>query len=106
MADETKEREAQRVRELVEDYRRRGYEVTLRPSILTMPGVPIFPSGYEPDLVAKRGDECVVVEVRSGETLGQSPAVTAIAQAVMLQPGWTFELAIAESASAESASKP
>ncbi len=101
MEDQTTEREEQRLREVARDYQSRGYEVTLHPPSFSIPGVP---PDYRPDMIARRGGENVVVEVRSGHTMSQSPQVTAIAEAVKFQPGWTFELVVTTPAPAEASS--
>jgi hypothetical protein len=47
---------------------------------------------YEPDLIARRGDEWVVIEVKRAEELVGSSDLASVAERVAAQPGWNFEL--------------
>ena len=79
-----------RVEQIAQEYRDKGYEVMVEPGPLQLPG-PL--TGFRPDLVARRGDEVVVVEVKARELLGD-PRLQALAEAVRRQPGWRFELVL------------
>src|SRR5215813_7473808 len=60
--------ERQRARALAEEYRSRGYEVIEEPSPAQLPD---FLSGYCPDLLVRKGDEAIVVEVKSRSSLSK-----------------------------------
>jgi Holliday junction resolvase len=60
--------ERQRARMLAEEYRRKGYEVVEEPSQEQLPD---FLFGYHPDLLIRKGDEAIVVEVKSRTSLAQ-----------------------------------
>lgn len=80
------------VLQVAEEYRERGYEVVLQPKPSSLPE---FLGGYRPDLLARRGGESVVVEVKAGSVPPrQRDRFRDLARAVDGQPGWRFELVI------------
>lgn len=83
------EREARRLRRIAERFQREGFEVTSEPR---GPSLPSWLRRFNPDLVATRGREGVVVEVRSrGEVRGDK-SLQQLAEIVEEHPGWRFEL--------------
>lgn len=80
------------VEKVASDYRAKGYDVTVQPSSEQLPA-PL--AAYRPDIVARKGDESVVVEVKSRHALRQSPQAQQLATAVRQLPGWRFELVVA-----------
>ncbi|MGH6914840.1 MAG: hypothetical protein ACREH3_14180, partial [Geminicoccales bacterium] len=85
--------EAELARRIAEDYRTKGYEVTLKPpSDLLPPSL----AAYEPDLLARKGDETVVIEIRSRPTSRRQPPLEGLAKAVRALAGWRLELVLAE----------
>jgi hypothetical protein len=83
--------ERQRVRTIAEEYRSRGYEVIEEPSPKQLPN---FLSGYQPDLLVRRGNEAVVIEVKSRSSLAKDPQVRDLARLLQAKPGWNFELVV------------
>lgn len=81
------------IEKVANEYRARGYDVTVQPSSEQLPS-PL--AVYRPDIVAHKGDETVVVEVKSRHALRQSPEVQQLAAAVRQLPGWRFELVVAK----------
>lgn len=79
-----------RVEEIAQEYKDKGYEVLVEPDAPQLPG-PL--AGFRPDLMVRRGDEVVVIEVKSRASLGD-PRLQALAEAVRRQPGWRFELVL------------
>ena len=75
------------VREAAERLRRGGFEVVAGER-LDLCG------GFEPDLVARRGDEVTVVEVKPRSALAAHPTIAQVARAIESTPNWTFELVI------------
>jgi hypothetical protein len=74
--------------------RAQGYEVTVLP---TGEQLPPFLQRFRPDLVARRGDDHVVVEIKR-RTSGKSGAeVSQLAEVISNQPNWRFELVLAGS---------
>lgn len=87
----TSSRERQRARVLAEEYRQRGYEVIAEPSQEQLPD---FLSGYHPDLLIRKGDEAIVVEVKSRASLAKEPHVRELARLLRTKPHWSFELIV------------
>lgn len=83
--------ERQRARALAEEYRSRGYEVIEVPSPEQLPD---FLAGYRPDLLIRKGDEAIVVEVKSRSSLGKNPQIRELARLLGSKPHWNFELVV------------
>jgi uncharacterized protein YutE (UPF0331/DUF86 family) len=83
--------ERQRARALAEEYRSRGYEVIEEPSPAQLPD---FLSDYRPDLLVRKGDEAIVVEVTSRSSLAKDAQMRDLAQLLQTKPHWNFELVI------------
>ena len=72
-------------RQTAEEYRCRGYEVSQ--------GAPLdFMPGFNADLIARKGDETKVIEVKSRTSLAAIPELAELARIIDSKPGWTFEL--------------
>ena len=84
---------ARRLQEVAQEYRARGYEVVVGPGGDQLPES-LVP--YRPDLLARRGDERVVVEVKSWASPGQGPKLEDLARAVKAQPGWRFDVVLTD----------
>ena len=87
----TADLEVQRLQEVAREYRARGYDVILEPK---RDQLPVALAPYSPDLIARKGDESVVVEVKTRTSLAEAPQVRDLARAVRAQPGWRFELVV------------
>jgi uncharacterized protein YutE (UPF0331/DUF86 family) len=83
--------ERQRARAIAEEYRSRGYEVIEEPSPAQLPD---FLSGYRPDLLVRKGDEAIVVEVKSRSSLAKDAQIRDLAQLLQTKPHWNFELVV------------
>lgn len=85
--------ERQRAREIAEEYRQRGYEVVEAPSPEHLPD---FLAGYHPDLLIRKGEEAIVVEVKSRASLAHETHVRELARLLRTtpKPGWHFELIV------------
>lgn len=81
---------SQAVARVAEDYRRRGYDVSVMPSGSDLPE---FLAGYQPDIIARGPNESVVVEVKVGTQTSVAERFREIAERVNRQPGWRFSLA-------------
>lgn len=77
------------ITKVAEDYRRRGYDVDIEPKGSNLPK---FLDGFQPDLIARRSDESVVVEVKVGTRTSVAERLRDIAERVNKQPGWRFSL--------------
>lgn len=83
--------EKQRARAVAEDYRSRSFEVIEEPSPDQLPD---FLSAYRPDLLIRKGDVAIVVEVKTRASLAADPQVKDLAQLLQKHPGWSFELIV------------
>ncbi len=87
----TVELERQRARAIAEEYRSNGYEVIEEPSPEQLPD---FLADYRPDFLMRRGNETVVVEVKTRKSLAKEPNVRELARLLQTKPGWSFELVV------------
>ena len=74
-------------RKTAEEYRSSGYDVQLDASL------DFFPN-FRADLLARKGDEVKVVEVKSRPSLAADPRISELAQLIESKPGWSFELVL------------
>ena len=79
----------QRVQELAQEYRSKGYEVITEPSPEQLPD---FLCQYRPDLLVRKGSESIVVEVKTRSSLAGNPQIRDLARVLDAKPGWKFEL--------------
>ena len=91
MATLTENIERERLLKLAEEYRAQGYEISIHPNPEDLPD---FLRNYSPDMIARREDETVVIEVKSRSSLNSSSAqyLPNLAQVIEQHPGWRFEL--------------
>ncbi|HYW83144.1 MAG TPA: hypothetical protein VFB30_07810, partial [Spirochaetia bacterium] len=83
------EKELQR---LAEQYTQEGYFVLTHPDADHLPG---FAAAFSPQIIAKRADENVIVEVkRDRADLESDPNVPVQAGITNAQPGWRYDLVI------------
>ncbi len=83
--------EKQRAAAIAEEYRSKGYEVIEKPIVEQLPD---FLSGFHPDLLVRKDDEAIVVEVRSRKALAQEPQIRDLARLLHARPKWNFELVL------------
>lgn len=89
MSTELQNREAQRVRELAVEYSRKGYDVNLPTDQSTLPQF-LKEANYLPDLIVKSAAECLVIEVKTSESLRRDKRLSEVSDLVNRQPGWQF----------------
>jgi hypothetical protein len=82
-------REENRILEIANEYRRKGYKVAIYPPRNALPS---FLSNYQPDIIAEGEAESVVIEVMTLRSLSNDDRVYRIAKIVEGQPGWRFDL--------------
>lgn len=90
MVTPTANLERERLLQLAEEYRNKGYEVSFHPNPEDLPD---FLKGYRPDLIARHENESVIVKVTSRSSLDYSSTqyLRNLAQVVEQHPGWRFE---------------
>lgn len=82
-------REGNRITDIANEYRRKGYKVKVCPS---RDDLPSFLFDYRPDIIAEGERESVVIEVKSRQDLSNNDQIYRMAKIVGVQPGWRFEL--------------
>lgn len=90
--------EQKKLTEIASEYRARGYEVFINPSPEQLPG---FLSGFRPDLIARRKNDSVVVEMKVGMQTAASERFTELAETIRQHPGWRFSLVVVDPRSDE-----
>jgi len=84
-------REREKLREVARAMKRDGYDVIVEPE---PPELPPGLRDFRPDLIASRGDEKVVVEIKSSATLADSTTLPSMTRAVESLSGWRLELIV------------
>ena len=84
-----RENESLRVQKVGRVYRNKGYDVLIEPQGDQLPD---FLQAFQPDLIAHKGDEHIVVEVRVRGQISDFPQVNELAKIVRNEVGWKFEL--------------
>jgi uncharacterized protein YutE (UPF0331/DUF86 family) len=85
------ELERQRVQEVAQEYRARGYEVIIEPQPDQLPD---FLQQYCPDILARGQNETVIIEVKSRMSLAKSLYLRQLAETIQQHPNWRFELVV------------
>lgn len=75
------------IHKTAEEYRKKGYEVLIETELDFLPG-------FRADLVAKRGAEVRVIEVKTRSSLTALPMLRNLIQMIDSKPGWEFELVL------------
>jgi hypothetical protein len=85
--------EHQRLLRVAREYRRKGYTVTLYPESSELPSLL---TGFSFDLIARREDKTIAVEVRTKEnlTLNGPEDLRNITSLIRRVPNWEFELIV------------
>src|SRR5438093_290169 len=91
MSASVKNSEEGRLRKVAREYEHEGYEVVLHPDPSSLPD---FLADFGIDLLAKNGEESVVVEVKSPSTLRASRDLPRLAEVIGHTPGWRLDLAV------------
>ena len=83
--------EQRKVKEIAEEYTRSGYEVLLEP---TGEQLPKELQGHTPDLVAKKGEEYIFVEVKTRSELETEDELIEMSKKVEGKDNWHLELIV------------
>jgi hypothetical protein len=81
--------ERQSIERIAEEYRSKGYDVLVEPSDADLPP---FLRGHHPDLIARRGDERLVIEIRTSSFKAEPERLRELAEEVQREPGWKLVL--------------
>lgn len=86
--------EQEAIERIAKQYRDEGYDVIVHPR---GDQVPAFAVDFEGDLIATRGNEGVVAEIKTNRLdLARDPQITRLAQIVNAQPGWRLDVVVLE----------
>lgn len=82
-----------KLREIADQYRYNGYEVTVEPN----PNVVPFDLGnYRPDLIVQKGDQAIIIEVKTAADHISVDQFQTVAEEVRRHSGWRFVLVTAQ----------
>ena len=79
------------IRKVADQYARQGYEVVLRPR---RQNVPAFLGDFQPDLIARKAGESVIVQLTNRRELARNPQLPFVADAVTSNAGWRLDLVV------------
>lgn len=88
---ESARRESRRLQQLRRELLKDGYDVALHPRNDVLP---LFLQGLAPDLVASKGAETLVIEVKTKESVRGDLRLEELASALEGRPGWSFQLVL------------
>jgi hypothetical protein len=95
--------ETSKLESVAEKYRQRGYRIEFRPDVS---GLPKEAKALQPDFVASKGDEHIIVEVKHSQNLIAYPALTRLAESIRSIPGWRLDVVVLEEPKAVSEPEP
>lgn len=78
-----------RIREIAKDYENNGYVVLINPSQSQLPS---FLKGFQPDIVAKRKDENVLIEVKTSADRSDLKQFESLTLELAKKKNWRFEV--------------
>ena len=78
---------------VAESYRRQGYEVVFEPEPSLLPKES---KSLQPDFLATKGDERVIVEVKYPQNLLAYPSLMRLAEVIRRIPGWRLDVVVLE----------
>jgi hypothetical protein len=81
----------QNIEDVADQYRAEGYRMVVAP---TASEIPDFARGNGVDLIAYKGDENVIIEVKTREALRGNSQLVELARVVNGQPGWRLDLVV------------
>jgi hypothetical protein len=82
----------QEVEQIARQYRSEGYAVITHPDKDHLPG---FAVGFDVDLLATRGDERVLVQIKSDRAkLQEDPRIPRLAEIANKEPGWRYDVIV------------
>jgi len=81
--------ERQQIERIAEEYRSKGYDVLVEPSD---PDLPPFLRGRQPDLIARRGDERLVIEIKAPSSKAEPERLRDLAEKIQGESGWKLIL--------------
>lgn len=96
-------RVARRLADTIERFERNGYEVDRNPAPISLA---IGHKSFLPDLVARKGNEIVVIEVKSTKELKEDSSSYDVATQVSKMINWRYELVVSNPLTSSDESEP
>jgi hypothetical protein len=90
MKSSTQNREATKVKEVANEYKKKGFRVIVEPSQSDLPEE-LKKLNFQPDIIASSGDTNLVIEIKSFESI-KNKALVELAEKINAIEGWEFEL--------------
>lgn len=90
-SEDLENRERRKIEQVAREYRTRGYEVIVSPPSRALPP---FLQGFRPDMLAKRADENVLVEVKTSKSLRGYHRLRELADRAKEFGNWRVELIV------------
>ena len=81
--------ERQRIERIADEYRSKGYDVLVEPSGTDLPS---FLGDHHPDLIARRGDERLVIELKPPSYRAKPERFRDLAERIQRESGWKLVL--------------
>jgi uncharacterized protein YutE (UPF0331/DUF86 family) len=91
MTNVTSAEHNKKISQLAAEYQSHGYEIEYHASL---PALPKSLEGFKPDLIARRGDETVVFEIKSHAEMSENRQFKELATYINSIPGWRLEVAV------------
>ncbi|HYX31158.1 MAG TPA: hypothetical protein VE863_21660 [Pyrinomonadaceae bacterium] len=85
--------ETSNLESVAERYRQRGYQIDFEPDARALPKEA---KALQPDFLASKGDEHIIVEVKHPRNLLAYPALTRLAETIRRIPGWRLDVIVLE----------
>lgn len=95
MSNPTKLAHDKKITSLVDDYLQQGFTVIKDP---TADSIPFDLGGYQPDLIVKKGDTKLIIEVKTKASRVSVEKFQSLAQEISKHEGWRFLLVTLEDA--------
>ncbi|HXZ02183.1 MAG TPA: hypothetical protein VEI03_19470 [Stellaceae bacterium] len=89
--NETATQELQKVEELTRHYLNQGYRVIREPKGDQLPA---FLQGFSPDLIAQKGSDNLIIEVKRRLSPHDQNYWRALSEVVAREPGWKFQIVL------------
>ena len=90
--------ESRALEAVAERYRARGYQVEVHPAPETLPK---FLEGHRPDVIARKQDDFVVIELKVGTRTASADRLRPLAERVSREEGWRLAVVFVDAATAE-----
>lgn len=95
--------ETSNLESVAQRYRQRGYQIDFEPDPSLLPAEA---KALQPDFLASKGEEHIIVEVKNSRNLLAYPALTRLAEVIRAIPGWRLDVVVLEEPKSSPESEP